>query len=758
MIRLLVIIPNMSSHGCERIVSYILKYLDRNIFTIDLLMGENKIDFEIPEDVNTHILNVDTSPKHLFIFKIIRFFKKIYKTGKFLRHNNYNVIISFIDVNNAQTFLACKIFNIKTPLILAEYTVSERFFEKNIYANKRVRLLKFLLSFSYNRADKVIVISEAMKKYLRDAMKVKNNISVIYSGVDIEAADRDDKSQIEKEFLKAPVKIINVGGLDENKNQSLLIDAFELLLKKKPDASLFIIGTGEKEAHLREKIKELGLERKVFLLGWKKDIFAYMKMADLLVHVSKYESFGNVLVEAMIYGAPVVTTFSTGALLEILDNGKYGNIVYNYEPEKIAEAMFDSLQNPQKQEIKDYTRKKFDIKETVKQYSEIILSTRKESPNKHKIAFLISSLENGGTERFIVNLLEGVNKDDFDVSLLLGQAKGEYLNILPPHIEVVNLNSKNIFSIILRLNKYLKIKKPDILFSVFPKLNLAATITKTNFRTKTKIIISERSTLSQIASSSATKFSHKFIARFFLGALVKIFYRKADAIVCVSNGVKDDLAKIIGDLPTLKVIYNPVINGDFYKLSQEPIEDERFLNSSLPKVLAVGRLTKAKDYLTMLRAFSLALSKNPLNLFIIGEGEERKKIEGIIRELNLEKNVFLLGSQKNPFKYMAKADIFILSSILEGFPNVLVEAMACGAPVISTDCQSGPNEIIENGKSGILASVRDEKALADAIIKLLNDVNLKSRFSMNGKEQSKKFTAAKSVPEYEKLFKEIIER
>jgi glycosyltransferase involved in cell wall biosynthesis len=239
--------------------------------------------------------------------------------------------------------------------------------------------------------------------------------------------------------------------------------------------------------------------------------------------------------------------------------------------------------------------------------------------------------------------------------------------------------------------------------------------------------------------------------------LVKVFYKRADSIVCVSRGVADDISMVIGKLPTIKVIYNPVVDVEkIKKLIDEPLEYP--IGNELPIVLAVGRLTKAKDYPTMLKAFSLVLEEVSANLLIIGEGEERGKIEKTISDLDISKNVFLIGLQKNPFKYMAKADIFVLSSMLEGFPNVLVEAMACGTPVVSTDCQSGPNEIIQDGKNGFLVPVGDEKKLSEAIIKLLRNKEVRNEFSKKGRERAQYFSAAKSVEEFENLFKEIIQK
>ncbi len=372
---------------------------------------------------------------------------------------------------------------------------------------------------------------------------------------------------------------------------------------------------------------------------------------------------------------------------------------------------------------------------------------------KIKIIFFLHNLGFGGTEKSTSRLIRNLDRKKFEIILLLRKLKSpHFLNELPTDILIEDLNTDNFILAILKLIKYLKKEKPNIFVSALPRENLITLMSMVFYKSKTKFIITERSTVSALSKNATYKFSHKFIFRFILPILMKIFYKKADSIVCVSKGVADDLYKIIGKLPSIRIIYNPVINNNVLELAKEPLIDSNIKNSSLPNIVAVGRLTKAKDYPTMLKAFSIVLKETPANLIIIGDGEERSKVENIIKELNISNNVFLLGFQKNPLKYMTKADIFILSSRLEGFPNVLVEAMACGVPVVSTDCQSGPNEIIEDGKSGLLVPVGDEKAISEAIIKLLENPDLRNKFSEEGKKRAQYFSVEKSVKDFEKLF------
>jgi glycosyltransferase involved in cell wall biosynthesis len=374
---------------------------------------------------------------------------------------------------------------------------------------------------------------------------------------------------------------------------------------------------------------------------------------------------------------------------------------------------------------------------------------------KIKITFFTSNLEVGGAERSIVKLANALGKNYFEVSFLLCSAKGFLLQSLSKEITVVDLKSPNIGLCLIKVIKYFREEKPDIIFSALDQINIVSIFASFFCKRKPKIIITERSTFSRVSTHASSKIINKIIRRFILPRLVKIFYKKADLIICVSRGVANDISEIIGNLPNIEVVYNPVVDSNFLELSKEPVTDFNINSKLLPIILAVGRLTKAKDYPTLLRAFSIVLRERPAYLVILGEGEERKNIENLIKKLNILENVFLLGFQKNPLKYMAKADIFVLSSILEGFPNVLVEAMACGVPVVSTVCQSGPNEIVENEKNGLLVPVEDEGALAGAIIKLLTNPGLRKRLSEEGKKRAEDFSTKIIVKQYEEVMNKL---
>jgi glycosyltransferase involved in cell wall biosynthesis len=204
--------------------------------------------------------------------------------------------------------------------------------------------------------------------------------------------------------------------------------------------------------------------------------------------------------------------------------------------------------------------------------------------------------------------------------------------------------------------------------------------------------------------------------------MMRRLYPKADRIVAVSQGVANDLISLL-NLPHEKVtvIYNPIVTPELFEQAKQPVSCSWFEQNRLPVILAVGRLTKAKDYPTLFRAFSLVRQIRPAKLLILGEGEERANLERLAIELGIQNDVSMPGFVDNPFAFMAKASVFVLSSAWEGLPTVLIEALACGCPVVATDCRSGPREILDNGRYGHLVPVGDHEALAKAILETLDN-------------------------------------
>lgn len=370
---------------------------------------------------------------------------------------------------------------------------------------------------------------------------------------------------------------------------------------------------------------------------------------------------------------------------------------------------------------------------------------------KISVAFFLPSLEPGGTERNVVNLVNTIDRGVYDVSLVLGKMEGDFLRQVNKDIPIININAPYSLGLFFALVAYLKKNKPDILVSAFPRINIICIIATMYARTGAKIIITEHSVFSLLPVIAKT-FWRRTFARFCMPLLAKLVYPHADAIICVSKGIAKDLVDILNGSKKISVIYNPVVSQKIYQLAEEPLTHQWFFNSDIPVILAAGRLVACKDYPTLLRSFALVVEKKPSRLVVLGRGPEQEKLRTLAKSLDIDDQVAFLGFQENPYKYMKGSSIFVASSLQEGFGNAIIEAMACGIPVVSTDCPTGPAEIIQHGVNGMLVAMEDPKALAETILDVLNNNELRIKLSSAGRQRAGDFSVENSVLQYEKVF------
>jgi glycosyltransferase involved in cell wall biosynthesis len=234
-------------------------------------------------------------------------------------------------------------------------------------------------------------------------------------------------------------------------------------------------------------------------------------------------------------------------------------------------------------------------------------------------------------------------------------------------------------------------------------------------RRSTPVVVTEHNTLSQATRQESR------VPGWVWPPLLRTFYPWADSVVAVSRGAADDLARTSG-LPRdrVEVVYNPVITPSMVALARQTPDHPWFAAGQPPVILGVGRLTRQKDFATLVRAFAEVRRCRTARLIILGEGEDRAALEALTAQLGLSSDVALPGFQENALAYMAKAAVFALSSAWEGLPTVLIEALAAGTRVVSTDCPSGPREILQDGRLGTLVPVGDATALAGAILQVLD--------------------------------------
>jgi glycosyltransferase involved in cell wall biosynthesis len=330
------------------------------------------------------------------------------------------------------------------------------------------------------------------------------------------------------------------------------------------------------------------------------------------------------------------------------------------------------------------------------------------------IAFFLPSLHTGGAERVIVNLAHGLAERGLPVDLVLVTAEGAFLDQLPPAVRVVNLHASRVLRGLGPLTTYLRREQPRVLVSSMTHANLVALWAARLARQRTPVIVTVHTTMSQYASQEGR------LARLLWPYLLRTFYPWAACIVAVSHGAADDLARTAGfPRDQVDVIYNPVITPAVLAGAKQTPDHPWFIPGQPPVILGVGRLSRPKDFPTLIRAFAEVRRRRAARLIILGEGEERPGLTALAAELGVTDDVALPGFRENALAYMAGSALFVLSSAWEGLPTVLIEALAAGTRVVSTDCPSGPREILQDGRLGALVPVGNVAALAEAILNVM---------------------------------------
>ena len=327
-----------------------------------------------------------------------------------------------------------------------------------------------------------------------------------------------------------------------------------------------------------------------------------------------------------------------------------------------------------------------------------------------KLAIFLPSLRGGGAERTMLNLAHGLSERGYAVDLVLARAEGPYLREVKESIRLVDLNGSRLLTSLPVLVRYLRHERPLAMLSIMNYTSIVALWARRLAGVSTQVVVSERNMLSYAAQQAPDQ-PLRLMPR-----LIRRFYPWADGIVAVSKGVADDLAQVT-DLPRerIQVIYNPVVTPELREKAQAPLDHPWFAPGEPPVLLAAGRLVMKKDFPTLIQAFARVRRARPARLLILGQGPERPVLQALVRQLGLEQDVSLPGFVANPYPYMARAALFVLSSRWEGLPGVLIEALYCGVPLIATDCPSGPREILADGQYGQLVPVGDVAALTRAI-------------------------------------------
>lgn len=373
-----------------------------------------------------------------------------------------------------------------------------------------------------------------------------------------------------------------------------------------------------------------------------------------------------------------------------------------------------------------------------------------------KILFLHPTYSFGGAERTAKNLFSRLNPEKFNVILVSSREIAPKISG-PVVVEIIYIEDIGMdvwFADIRRLIKDVRVViklikkfKPDMVFAMMHFSSVLVSLAKLFAGHRCMYVSSPRGPSSDYLRSCYPDWRQ----RFYLKTLFSIFCRLSDCLIVPSNGTKYDCVKHYGAKDEkVFVIYNSVDIENILRLYNDRVEMEIEKDSFV--IASVGRLTMEKKLPLLINAIAIVKRSHKVKLIIIGDGNERDRLKALSEEKGVSNDVVFLGFQDNPYKFFRMADIYVHTCLVEGFGNVIIEAMTCGLPVIATDCPYGPREILQDGEFGILVPMDNQQALADAIIKLIVDYDLKKELSGRSQQRAKDFSIQKMVMSYERIF------
>lgn len=367
-----------------------------------------------------------------------------------------------------------------------------------------------------------------------------------------------------------------------------------------------------------------------------------------------------------------------------------------------------------------------------------------------RVVFIINDLSGGGAEKALKLLSGYLESQGVDVRVLTLESGNDGYD-LEPNITRRSLRTGSggaALGRILRLPlqafqiaRILREWDPDVCVSFLPRSNIAHVMTRW-FGNRRTIVITEQ-------ISSRDNYPTNGFGDQLMRALIRRFYPRADVVLPSSKGVMEGLKEFGVSAEQMNVVYNPVSIREIQTSAEESAHGMGSYDA--PTIITVGRHAEQKDHETLLRAFALVRQRTDARLVLLGQGPLRSSLEALARDLGISDSVVFAGWQSNPFAWLAQADVFVLSSRFEGFGNVIVEAMACGLPIVSTECPSGPSEILCEGEAGLLVPVGDVRAMARAICSVIENGDERERLARESLRRAPDFDLSVVGPKYAEL-------
>jgi len=371
-----------------------------------------------------------------------------------------------------------------------------------------------------------------------------------------------------------------------------------------------------------------------------------------------------------------------------------------------------------------------------------------------KVCFVLPSLAGGGAERVAVQVLSALDERRWDRSMYLFKREGPYLADLPASVRLSSSRSESRVGRLLELRRYIRATRPDLVVSFLSYFTVLAATKAAGVGARVVFVLG--TPMSAFLSDADYHWkapSH----RTFFTMIARAGYRLADAIATTSQGVSDDLMQHFGvRASAIRVVHNPIDFAAMTAAAAEPLDAPDEQAWTHPAIVSAGRLADVKNFPLLIEAMALVRRRLPsARLFILGQGDEEPQLRLQIASLGLADAVRLCGFQRNPWKYIARADVFALTSRYEGFGNVLVEAMACGVPVVVTS-SPGPLEIVRDNVDGVIVSEHTPSAVAEALESVLTDGRRRASMAEAARQASSRFALPAIAGQYDSWFSELV--
>jgi glycosyltransferase involved in cell wall biosynthesis len=375
---------------------------------------------------------------------------------------------------------------------------------------------------------------------------------------------------------------------------------------------------------------------------------------------------------------------------------------------------------------------------------------------RRKVCFALPSLAGGGAERAAVQILNALDGDRWERWMYLFTREGPYLADVSPAIRIEGPTNSPLIGRVGRwraLRRFVRLVRPDVVVAFLSYFSvLGATRTA---RAGARVVFDQQTPLSAFLGDSDYHWSRPWHRRMF-AAVTRVGFAAADLIVTTSRGVADELVRSFGvSSERVRVVPNPVDLAMIAAAATEPIDPSHAAVWTPPVIVAAGRLAEAKNYPLLVEAFAILRQRTSAQLFILGEGDQEPALRALIETKGLTDVIHLCGFQRNPWKYIARADVFALTSKYEGFGNVLVEAMACGVPVVATS-SPGSREIVDVGAGGLLVEPHEPAAVAAALDQVLCDSALRGRMSEAARRHAERYGTASIAAAYDRVLTEAL--